>query len=194
MKVFIKCILVVIATCLLMGLSVPRKNVKTLFAKTIEVKAYVKEHNMNQKWAIFVDFSLSSGKFRGFLVNLEKESIVLSFPVAHGIPEGCNAFTPVKCSNEPGSNLSSVGKYRIGPKGFRTNGKPCFRVVGLEASNSNAYNRAILIHGNLPYYPLYPFRIPKGASKGCFTMPNAVMAIIEVIQDDSSPILLEAYL
>jgi hypothetical protein len=83
-----------------------------------------------------------------------------------------------KFSNRPGSNLSSLGKYRITNEIHNMSiGREGLVVDGLESSNSNARNRKILIHYSevLNSVPKSLFPIPifiDGISQGCFSIPS----------------------
>ena len=97
-------------------------------------------------WAI-ADFDLRSSEPRLFLFDV-RDNRVQSYLCAHGIgSEGPtdDGFASV-FSNVSGSNCTSLGIYRcaetyIGKHGFS------MRLDGLEATNSNARARAIVVHG-----------------------------------------------
>lgn len=97
-------------------------------------------------WAI-ADFDLKSSEPRLFLFDVN-ESRVQSYLCAHGIgSEGPtdDGYASV-FSNESGSNCTSLGIYRCAET---YNGRHGFsmRLDGLEATNSNARARAIVVHG-----------------------------------------------
>ena len=94
----------------------------------------------------------------------------------HGNGKGNTASKP-KFSNVIGSNCSSLGLYKITSKDNMHSwpGAPCFRMVGLDSTNSNAIARGILIHPSLTR-TLMPFEIwgldlpLTGESRGCFAV------------------------
>ncbi len=51
-----------------------------------------------------------------------------------------------KFSNVPGCGCSSLEKYKIGEK-YRGQYGKSYKLYGLENTNSNAYKRAIVLHG-----------------------------------------------
>ena len=91
-----------------------------------------------------VDFSQPSNKKRLYVIDLENKEVLFNTLVAHGKNTGTLYAT--NFSNRPQSLKSSPGFYStaetyIGENGFS------LRLDGLEASNSNARSRAIVMHG-----------------------------------------------
>ena len=123
-------------------------------------------------WAI-ADFDRRSSEPRLFLFDV-RDNHVQSYLCAHGKgSEGptddgyANIF-----SNQPGSNCTSLGVYRCAET---YNGKHGFsmRLDGLEASNSNARARAVVVHG-ADYVSQYMIRRTGriGRSDGCLAVEN----------------------
>jgi len=93
------------------------------------------------------DYSSHSGAFRFHLVNLEKGAIERSLLVSHGRgSDPHNSGYAERFSNQPGSNATSLGSYVTGETYFGKHGRSR-RLHGLDARNSEAYNRAIVVHG-----------------------------------------------
>jgi hypothetical protein len=92
-----------------------------------------------------IDFSQPSTAPRLWVYDLQRRKLLFSELVAHGRNSGFDL--PTKFSNEPESNMSSIGLYRasesyIGKHGYS------LRLDGLEPGfNDRARDRAIVIHG-----------------------------------------------
>jgi len=105
-----------------------------------EALAFCKKNDLNTDHAVFVDFSKHSGRERYMIYSFSKHEVVYRCLCASGLNK--NAF-----SNQPGSNLSSLGKYRITNEIHNMSiGREGLVVDGLGSSNSNARSRKILIH------------------------------------------------
>ena len=136
--------------------------------RVTEALKYCKSHNLNTNYCVFVDFSKHAGKKRYVLYNLNTRKVEYSSVCANGLNR--NEF-----SNKEGSHLSSLGKYKVtsivGKMGI---GEECLILDGLEATNSNARKRQILIHSykDVYYNPgTYPFNVfGKNLSHGCFVI------------------------
>ncbi len=93
------------------------------------------------------DFSHHCSEPRFHLVDMEKGAIE-SFLVAHGEgsdPQGTGWLELF--SNEPGSHATSGGGY-LTRNEYDGQFGPARRLTGLDPENSNAYGRAIVIHGS----------------------------------------------
>lgn len=123
-----------------------------------------------------VNFGKHSGEERFYIYNVRNNKYEYSGLVQHGNGKGNTAGKP-KFSNVIGSNCSSLGLYKITSKDNMHSwpGAPCFRMVGLDSTNSNAIARGILIHPSLTR-TLMPFEIwgldlpLTGESRGCFAV------------------------
>jgi hypothetical protein len=119
------------------------------------------------------DFSQPSCNERLYLVDAENGRAV-SFYVCHGrgSDPGHRGFLET-FSNEPGSAASSSGAFVTGAYYNGRYGRS-MRLKGLDASNSNAAARGIVVH-SAPYAePEMISRMGKlGRSEGCFALPEA---------------------
>ena len=123
-----------------------------------------------------VNFGKHSGEERFFIYNVRNNKYEYSGLVQHGNGKGNTASKP-KFSNVIGSNCSSLGLYKITCKDNMHSwpGAPCFRMVGLDSTNSNAMARGILIHPSLTR-TLMPFEVwgldlpLTWESQGCFAV------------------------
>ena len=120
------------------------------------------------------DFSLASREPRFHIVDLASGRIERSYLVAHGSgsdPAGTGMLH--RFSNEPGSYATSRGAYLTAGTYIGKYGRSQ-RLVGLDADNSLALDRAIVVHG-APYVD--PDLIPRqgriGRSQGCFAFELA---------------------
>ena len=100
----------------------------------------------------------------------------------HG-PGGGSTKEHAVLSNEPGSLCSAPGHFRI----THTEGatiKPSFRLVGLDKENSNAYERAIMLHScgivdySLKHKEEY-LPIDAGWCSGCITISVDEMSFLK---------------
>ena len=120
-----------------------------------------------------VDFSLASHLPRFHLVDLGNGRVASSMLVAHGRgSDPANSGWVEKLSNRPGSNASSPGSFLTGDIYVGKHGKSR-RVLGLDAENSLAESRGIVIHAASyvdSTMALAHGRI--GRSEGCFAVSH----------------------
>lgn len=156
-----------------------------------ELKEYCKRNGLDTCYCIVVDFSVYSGKERLFVVDINNNRIDVSSLCAHGIGKSFDCTVKPKFSNEIGSNLSSLGHYKLGVS--RKTSKYNLNAIelhGLDLTNSNAYARGILIHDGLPDVkiiglPCLPL------SQGCFTVTsNAFNKITKRMSESGKPLMI----
>lgn len=133
----------------LAGTKIPVKVAKAeplvkLRLRATAVKAFCKAQQLSGKVCFLIDMSLPSGRKRFFVYDLQKDTILTSGLVAHG---SCNArdLENVRFSNTVESGCSSTGKYKVGAAYGGRFGKS-YRLHGLQASNSHAFERFIVLH------------------------------------------------
>lgn len=82
--------------------------------KIADLKAFIKDSDYDSDQAFLIDFSISSSKFRFFVVDLKSGKIIQKALVAHGDgSEDGKVNGTLKFSNKDGSHCSSLGKlYR----------------------------------------------------------------------------------
>lgn len=119
------------------------------------------------------DFSLPSSEPRFFIVNLESGS-TKAFFVTHGRGSDPEHDGWLKhFSNTPSSNASSRGAYRT-DRWYQGKHGSSMRLSGLDADNSNAEDRAIVVHGARYADPAMIAETGKlGRSEGCFAFPES---------------------
>ncbi len=117
-----------------------------------------------------VDFTLPSKSPRMYLVDLRART-VHSVLVAHGLGSDPD-YTGwlIRFSNVPGSLATSAGGYVTGPAYVGEHGHS-LRLQGLDATNSNAEDRAIVIHSAWYVSQERALSTGKiGRSDGCFAV------------------------
>lgn len=159
-----------------------------------EIYDYCKENGYSTEYCFLTDFSKPSGIKRFYIYSFKENKIIDKSLCAHGLGRNYNIFKTT-FSNEIGSYYSSLGKYKVGKLKPMT--KPYFKegyyLYGLDSTNSNAYDRSILIHRGNPGFETFPLPC-LSVSKGCFSVSDSMMEHIEVIKKQSDkPILLYAY-
>lgn len=160
--------------------------------RVLEINSYVKQKGYSAKYCFLIDMSLPSGKNRFFIYDLEENSIAYAALVAHGC---CNEtfISHPRFSNSSGSGCSSVGRYKVG-EFYNGQWGPSFRLYGLDNSNSNAYQRGVVIHGHdcVEDHEIYPRVLCN--SFGCPMVSYSFFnTISRIIHHSDKPILLWIY-
>lgn len=169
--------------CLLLLLS-GKPNVRTI-GKAQEAKAYCLENNLNTAFCLLVDMSIHSGKYRLFVYDLKNDEILHQGLVSHGCCDNVWSRDYTKdnpnFSNVPESYCSSLGKYRIGARGWSNWGiNVNYKLHGLEKTNDKAYERLIVLHSwdAVSDTEVYPNGTPEGW--GCPAVSNNSMRKIDL--------------
>ncbi|BDD00612.1 murein L,D-transpeptidase catalytic domain-containing protein [Persicobacter psychrovividus] len=123
--------------------------------------------------------SVHSGKYRLFVYDFNNDRIERSALVSHGCGESWwgadQSKTNPVFSNIPESHKSSLGKYKIGKRGWSNWGIHVnYRMHGLEKTNSNANRRDIVLHSWEQVLDQEPY--PDGTAEGwgCPAVSNEV--------------------
>ena len=122
-----------------------RREYKTIEERAEKALAFARRHNMNEHYALFVDYGIPSGTPRLFVWNFHQKKIVASTYVMHGPGGGSTAERP-RFSNRPGSGCSSLGRFLVTKENGNRN-KRGFRIKGVDVDNQTAYARGLMIHG-----------------------------------------------
>ena len=167
-----------------------------LQAKAKSAKAYCKKKNFSSKVCVLIDMKIHSGKKRFFLWDLKGDSILKSGMCSHGICDNLddNKGHATKFSNVPESHCSSLGKYKIGKRGWSSFGVHVnYKLHGLEKRNNNAFSRSIVFHSwGIPDEETYPFGIAQ--SWGCPAVSNNFMREMDtVLKAEKKPVLMWIY-
>jgi len=160
--------------------------------RSVQAKSFALQNGYSTNYCFFIDMSIPSGKKRFFVYDLDKNVVLISGLVAHGsCKEGF--LTDAKFSNVPGCGCSSLGRYKIGEK-YRGQYGTSYKLHGLDNTNSNAYRRAVVLHGfsSIPDQEIYPK--PVCNSFGCPMVSTDFFARLAYIIDKSNkPIILWIY-
>ncbi|MFZ4928260.1 murein L,D-transpeptidase catalytic domain-containing protein [Chryseobacterium sp. Mn2064] len=161
-------------------------------ARISEIKNYLKGKGYNQELAIFINFKIPSGKYRYFVYDLTKDKIVQKAVVSHGSGSVVPRSDALQFSNVDGSYQSSLGKYSIGESYVGKFGK-AYRLKGLDATNDNAMQRAIVLH-SYGCIPDNESNDPACLSLGCpMLSANAFKESAKYIDKSKKPIVLYAF-
>ena len=169
-----------------------QKSLTKLDRRALEIKKYAQQNGYSTRYCFLLDMGLQSGQKRFFVYDLAKNMVEFSGLVAHGSCDQ-NFLKEARFSNTPGGGCTSIGIYKIGHVYYGQYGKT-YKLHGLQSSNSNAYNRAVVLHGNnfVPDEETYPKPICN--SSGCpmvsFSFLNRLSAIID---KSPKPVLLWVY-
>ncbi len=155
----------------------------------VNLKGNILKNNLSNRYCFMIDMGIASGSKRFFIFDLEKDSIVQAGLVTHG--SGVNhSPNSIAYSNEPGSNCTSEGKYKIG-KSYDGKFGLAYKLHGLDKSNSNAFNRFVVLHAHpcVPDNEIAPLKICM--SWGCPTVSPAFLNQLKIyISQSEKPILL----
>ncbi len=158
----------------------------TIFAK--QLKQYADANDYDSHFCFLVDMKIESGSNRFFVYDIQKDSIVKSGLVAHGY--GNSGYSDVTFSNVPGSNCTSQGKYKVGASYHGKFGL-AYKLYGLDKTNSNAFNRFVVLHAHdcVPSIEISP--LPLCRSQGCPTVaPSFLQTLKKYIDAADKPVLL----
>lgn len=169
------------------------KNYKVYYK---EAFSFCKKNQLECGYFLLADLSLHSGKKRLFKYDFKKDAVISSYMVSHGCGESMwgQTFTKEnpKVSNEADSHCSSIGKYVIKGRGVSQWGiKVKYLLYGRDKTNSNALNRAIVLHSwdKIPNEEVYPYGTPEGW--GCPAVSNEAMQEIDkMLKQSKKPVLL----
>lgn len=132
-----------------------------------------------------VDFGQHSSKPRFHVIDL-RGGTTQSFLVAHGRGSDPSHSGWLKSfSNAPGSDATSQGAYLTGDTYVGKHG-PSRRLIGLDADNSNALSRGIVIHSAWYVTPQLAAGAGIGRSEGCFALSdNDHATVMDLLGPDS---------
>ena len=179
---------------------VPKVNIEKTRTKANEALTFCTNKNFNTDFCILIDMSLHSGVKRFFIWDFRKDTIVESFLVGHGCGDNPWSYDLSKekptFSNKDGSHCSSLGKYKLGERGYSNWGVHVkYLMHGLEATNSNALARTIVFHSweDVTDEEIYPKGTVEGW--GCPTISNNNMNRIDPqLKASGKPVLMWIYL
>lgn len=177
----------------------PEQSKISLENRAKEAYEYAVENGFDLDHAILIDFAQHSGKNRFFVWDFAENKPIIESLVAHGY--GNNGFESsnqeIIFSNTPNSYTSSLGKYKLGARAYSKWGINIhYKMHGLESSNSNAYDRYIVLHSYkmIPNEETYPNYLPMGFSQGCPVIDDETMRKVDkLLKTKKKPVLLWIY-
>ncbi|GAA5097922.1 murein L,D-transpeptidase catalytic domain family protein [Chryseobacterium ginsengisoli] len=177
----------------------PEIDSNKIKAKAEEALQFCKSKKFNTDFCILIDMSLHSGVKRFFVWDFKTNTVSKQYLVGHGC--GSNQWSSdeskdsPKFSNEDGSHLSSLGKYKLEGRSYSDWGIHVkYLMHGLEETNSNSLKRVIVFHSwNLMSdNEVFPKGSPEGW--GCPTISNNTMKEIDpMLQNSKKPVLMWIY-
>jgi L,D-transpeptidase-like protein len=169
-----------------------QKNLSELNKRAEEIKLYAQKKGYSTRYCFLLDMRMHSGLKRFFVYDLSKNAVLFSGLVAHGCCDQ-NFLKQARFSNTPGQGCTSIGVYKIGNAYYGRYGK-AYKLIGLQNSNSNAFNRGIVLHSyrSVPDEESYPKPICN--SSGCPMVSFTFFKKLSFILDASNkPVLLWVY-
>jgi len=158
--------------------------ISRLRTKAAIAQQYCEDNKLNTDFCLLFDAKLHSGRNRLFIWDFKKDSVIDLGLCAHGCCNGPWGEDDTKdapvFSNKDGSHCSSLGKYKIGSRGYSNWGIHInYKMHGLEPSNSNAFRRTIVLHSwdDVPDLEVYPRGTPEGW--GCPALSNTFMRRVD---------------
>ncbi len=180
----------------LLSFKTDNKTTERLKLKAKEAVTFCKSNGYNTDFCILIDMTIHSGKKRAFLYDMKSDSILASGMCAHGC--GSNPWGETytkekpKFSNTPDSHCTSIGKFKIGKRGYSNWGiNVNYLMHGLESNNSNTLKRQIVLHSwdDVSENEVFPNGTPEGW--GCPAVSNSFMKIIDPkLKASDKPVLL----
>jgi len=164
-------------------------TVNKLVVNGTQAAAFAEKNHFNTEVCFFVDMSLESGKSRFFVYDMKKKQVRTKGLVTHG---RCNQqwLNGRQYGNGIGCGCTSLGKYKIGHP-YKGKFGLAYKLYGLDTSNSNAYNRFVVLHSHscVPEQEVNPYPICQ--SDGCPTVsPGFLQQLAAVIDSSRRPVLL----
>jgi hypothetical protein len=171
-------------------------NKGQLLLKAKEAKEFCGKKKMNDGFCILANMSIHSGKTRVYVWDFKQNKAIDSGLTSHGC--GSNPWSGTSSKEKPtfsnvdGSHCSSLGKYKIGKRGYSNWGiNVNYLLHGLEPTNSNALPRQVVLHSweVVSETPVYPAGTPEGW--GCPAISNGLMKRLDDrLKNAEKPVLL----
>ena len=170
----------------------PDRNIAAINFLAKKTYNYAAQNGYSTAYCFLVDMNMPGGRKRFFVYDFAKSSIVYAGLVAHG---SCNqTFLPrPRFSNASKGGCSSLGKYKVG-EFYRGQYGRSFRLYGLDNCNSNAFKRAVVLHGYdcVPDEEIYPRVLCN--SLGCVMVSyNFFDRLSAIIGKSEKPIIMWVY-
>lgn len=137
----------------------------------------------NKNYISMIDFTQHSANRRFYMINRDTGKVD-QWTVAHGAgSDPDNDGYPQYFSNVPDSHMSSLGSYLIQEKYVSSKFGDSLRLDGIDATNSNVRDRAIVLH---PSHYVNDGASLQGRSWGCPAIPyDWIQTVIARAQEGS---------
>jgi len=158
-----------------------------------KAKEFLKDHpDFNQNIVFLADMAIKSRYNRFYVYNVKSDSILHKGLVAHGKGSNTGTYGELQFSNVEGSNMTSLGNYKVGVDYVGRFGKS-YKLHGLDKTNDQAFARYVVLH-TYAFMPHEEQLVPIINSEGCPMVSKETFKILEDIIDNSKkPILLRIY-
>jgi len=169
-----------------------QRSLSELDRRAQEIKLYAQKNGYSSRYCFLLDMRMQSGLKRFFVYDMSNNMVAFSGLVSHGDCDE-NFLKTARFSNTPGGGCTSIGIYKVGRAYYGQYGKT-YKLYGLQETNSNAFNRAIVLHGNtfIPDQENYPKPICN--SSGCPMVSFSFLdKLSSVIDKSPKPVLLWIY-
>ena len=167
--------------------------------KAKEALIFCETKGYNTDFCVLIDMEIHSGKYRLFVYDFKNQKIERSALCTHGCGKDNKKSTGSQplFSNDEGSLLTSLGKYKIGIRSYSQWGiNVHYKLHGLETSNNNAFKRIIVLHSYtpIPTAEIYPAHLPMGWSFGCPVTDDETMTYLDTkLKNTKKSVLLWIY-
>jgi hypothetical protein len=164
----------------------------TLEQKAARIKTYSMQKGFDTSICFLLDMNRAPGQNRFFVYDMNRDSVLMMGLVAHG-SGGKSTFEKPAFSNNVGSNCTSLGRYKIGTMYYGQFGR-AYKLHGLDATNSNAFNRFVVLHAHdcVPDSEISPY--PICMSWGCPTVsPDFLEKLALQIGKTDKPVVMEIF-
>lgn len=154
---------------------------------------FLNDHpDFNQDVVFLADMAIKSRYNRFYVYNVKSDSILHKGLVAHGKGSNTGTYGELQFSNVEGSNMTSLGNYKVGVDYVGRFGKS-YKLHGLDKTNDQAFARYVVLH-TYTFMPHEEQLVPIINSEGCPMVSNETFKVLENIIDNSKkPILLRIY-
>lgn len=167
-----------------------------LIVKAAEAFDFCKKKKMNTDFCLLLNYHKHSGLTRFYVWDFKLQKPIDSGMVSHGCGPNLwghdDSKTNPVFSNVFESHCSSIGKYKIGVRGYSNWGIHVnYAMHGLDSTNSNSFGRQICMHSweMVNDIESYPDGTPEGW--GCAAVSNAFMTRLDaLLKEQDVPVLL----
>ena len=167
---------------------------KDFSSRAAELYDFCQERGFNTRRALMMDLGRHYGRRRFVVLDFQQNRVLHSFPASHGSGSALSHVRSAyaKCSNEDGSNLSSIGKCLIAERYEGCYGV-AYRLDGLEESNSALRERCVVLHG-WRYTTSFPvYHLPTVGSWGCPVLSRRAMRKVDEILQREERVVMWLY-